>query len=182
MPYALEFLGKNTDEITKQATQILGVLVNLPEYDRKDRKGGILTLMGLRGSFLVGFAIGEVPKNDPAKYYEIACKKCRLLHNLHYNDHFSDEKEKPPISSFVRRNEKYEIYGGGIPLGTFYSSDPCKYNCGFLAFSGLPELADEALVLVLALDMEWIKLDLAREIAQASTNPYFEALLKASRA
>jgi len=180
-PFKQQHLGKDISEVANQAAEILNILCQLPEYDRKDREGGLLALAGEYNRWQTALAIGEVPDNDPDKYCGVAFKKCYSLNEALHDD----EVNNPVMSSFLLRNEESGIYGGGILLGRFLDGSSIELNdetCyGYLAFSGLPELADEALVLVLAIDMKWIYEKFAQDIAKTSSNPYFDALLKASR-
>lgn len=167
------FLNTSYKDIANRATQIFDILFDLDEYTRKDRQGGVLVLAkDPEGAEYIAVAIGTVPDDDPKKYCQTALKKCKAIWlNCGH-------------SSFAHRDEANEIYGGGIALSTTdytFGSPAEEYISGYLAFSGLPELADEALVLVLALDMGWIMHASAQVIAEASNNPYFAPLLSATK-
>ena len=79
-------------------------------------------------------------------------------------------------SSFLAENSR--IFGGGISFLSMFSN---SFTKAIVAGAGLPRYCDGALILVLAIDMQWLNVEGAREIAQANANPYFEVLLKASR-
>lgn len=179
--YKGQFLQHDLAFVTQRAANLLEVLLALPEYKRSDGEGGVLVLAPDEASIThFSAALGDVPENDPTKYYRFALKKCQAF-----------QTNKKALSSHDLRNERMGIFGGGI---TF----ECKWNRGYthipittdsfaafttkasIAFSGLSEHADEALVLVLAIILEWISIGQARKISIASANPFFEALLKAS--
>lgn len=168
--YQQKFLQKDIEEITDRATRLLDILINLPEYDRKDRAGGVLVLVPDKTcASSIAIALGKVPENDPEEYYEVALRKCLIL-----------REKKDSHSSYVLRDKSKGIYGGGISFKWLFPAYHFATKA-YIAFSGLPEYGDEALVLVLAIDMHWISEDQARKISEASDNPYFEPLLKASR-
>lgn len=183
MWYKQQFLQHETEHVAQRAAVLMQTLYGLSEYDRKDRRGGVLVLVPDETcTSHIALAIGIVPDTNPEKYHQIAWKKCVTLR---------DHKESQ--SSYTFRNEAEEIYGGGIrfeakwqrgftlaPFG-WVGIIPAYSATAYVAFSGLPEHGDEALILVLAIDMEWISEDQANAIARASSNPYFEALFKASR-
>lgn len=68
-------------------------------------------------------------------------------------------------SSYQSRDEAHEKWGGAIRAGDY-----------ILSFSGLPELVDEALMLVLAVRLELIGRAEAERIAALSHNAYFAPL------
>jgi len=170
--FSQAFLQKDVGDIADRAAELFNIFHSLPQYNQKDLKGGVLVLVPdetCASCFSV--TIGEVPNNDPTKYCKIAMSKCAVLRNA-----------KRARSSYALRDESCGIYGGGISFRHKWETDFHVYTFSgkaYLAFSGLPELADEALVLVLAIDMGWTTEKKAKKIVQASANPYFEPLLEA---
>ena len=69
------------------------------------------------------------------------------------------------LSSWESRDVESSCYGGAILVG--------ENRDYIISFSGLPELADEALMLALALRLLWITPEKALEIAKRSQNHYF---------
>lgn len=73
-------------------------------------------------------------------------------------------------SSWQSRDEHAKKYGGAIRAGTY-----------ILSFSGLPEQADEALMLALAVKLGLLALREASEIAEISTNGIYWAFADKAR-
>ena len=104
-----------------------------------DSRRGYLTLMnGITGEIVFTAPFGEIPEEKNEKYFELSQEKANRLFtyvNMHLpNGH---------TTSFESRNEEEQKYGGAIYLNGRQSSV-------ILSFSGMPELIDEAMMLVLA--------------------------------
>jgi hypothetical protein len=179
--YKGQFLQHDLWFITQRAADFLELLLSLPEYQESDRRGGVLVLVPDESCTTHFSAVlGEIPPG--AEYnYRAALLKCQAL-----REH-SEAK-----STFEIRDGDSNIFGGGISFEVQWEKGftlvpfltatfPVFKVKSYIAFSGLSEHADEALVLMLAVDAGWINEDQARKIANASTNPYFKALLKASQ-
>ncbi len=180
-PYQQQFLGQNLERICQRANELMMALHGLPEYESKHRKGGVIVLADESVSTYSSACIAEVPGENPHKYLTFALKKCQALR----------DNVKIPIS-FIVRNEVLEVFGGGLQIRckwdsngnlqpAFAVSSASLTGRAYVAFSGLPELADEALVLVLAIDMYWITQKDAEKFAALSKNPYFHPLYAATR-
>lgn len=135
-------------------------------------KGGYLTIASkLAGELLLCVRTGVIPHKDDAnptyqtkgrKYLHCSKEKARrLIETSHLYGH---------MSSWQSRNEANDEFSGAVWCDTFAVS-----------FSGLPELVDEALCLVLSLHFNWIDVKRADKIAALSNNPYFKPLLIAWR-
>ena len=134
------------------------------EYDRR----GYLTLMnGITGEIIFTVPFGEIPEDKDEIYFRFSQEKASRLFsqvNLHLpNVH---------TSSFQSRNEEEEKYGGAI----YFDLHSAVI---ILSFSGMPELIDEAMMLVLGNKVKALLNEpLLRKIEACDRNPYFEQLLK----
>ena len=136
------------------------------EFDRR----GYLTLMdGITGNIVFTIPFGEIPEEKRQKYFELSQEKAMRLFsqvNMHLpNGH---------TTSFQSRNEENEQYGGAIYVN-------CHSTIFILSFSGMPELIDEAMMLVLA---EKLSRSVIHKSVKAPTieacerNPFWKSLLK----
>jgi len=125
------------------------------------RKGGYFCVAdGLTGTPLLIALVGQVPLEKVEKYMEFAQEKARRL-----SSRIGD------VSSWESRNLDHNQYGGAI-----------RVENKIFSFSGLPELADEALMLSVALmygrrenaSFE----DRLADIASCSNNPYWDVRTK----
>ena len=142
--------------VRESLTQVLSVI------DPGDHIGGYFgaKIVGMDSFFIEPILIGEV-RNFKAERYQTFCKeKANRLeaHFISSDSHFS---------SFQSRDVSLDRWGGAVmALG--------KKNWKYIfSFSGLPELADEALVLLTAMKVEFMTLDQATMIARLSNNDIF---------
>lgn len=74
------------------------------------------------------------------------------------------------VSSYQSRDESAQQYGGGVVVQNWA-----------MAFSGLPEEGDQAVMLALALGEGWIKMPEAQRIAQHGDGHFFTGFVKCLR-
>ncbi|MDO8617809.1 MAG: hypothetical protein Q7N87_02910 [Candidatus Uhrbacteria bacterium] len=132
------------------------VLDELPQKERW-RKGGFLCCK--HGSAdneppILLCKVGSIYHPGKAQeYFRFAQEKVnRLCSNF----------ERGHVSSWQSRDETRLRYGGAIRAAGLY-----------LSFSGLPEKADEAFCLLIAMWLEWLDEAGARDIARISRNRFF---------
>ena len=130
----------------------------LPNNPRPESKSGYFTLRSRKdGRLLIAGQIGECPADKYAKYKFFSWEKSeRLLANIANKNH---------LSSWQSKMEEEELYAGAIATNDF-----------ILSFSGLPQLLDEATMLVTALAFSWANYHEVLTIAELSDNPFFDAL------
>ena len=129
----------------------------------EDRQWGYLTITSAADArILYVFQVGECPLEKAEKYFRLSQEKARRL----FNQIGAGGK-----SSWQSRNEKNGQWGGAI----------CAENV-IVSFSGLPELADEAVSLMTAVLCGWLAIERAREIAAISNNKFLEQLLQLRKA
>lgn len=120
------------------------------------RRSGYFTLRSrIDGRVLFHCQIGKCPDEDKAaKYANFSYEKgCRLLS---HPDH---------VSSWQSKNDEAKQYAGAIAISNY-----------ILSFSGLPELADEAVVLILAYMIKLGTLEEVERLAKISGNTVFTEL------
>ena len=127
---------------------------NLPEFNPKDKTGGVLVYTDIDGHEFGRALIGRSIEEEIC--YATAKRKIQQL--LDNPSH---------LSSYVSRDPKNGLWGGGIHI----------FRIGLFAFSGLPELADEACLLKalencgLITDLQFIM-----EVLALSENRIYERL------
>jgi len=134
----------------------------LPEHDK--RLGGFFCIAnGKTGLPYLVKVVGNPPEDKREAYFFFAREKARRL--AEHPEH---------MSSWESRNPELDQWGGAVRRGDFIFS-----------FSGLPELADEALILCLLQPNNWQGwrgfspdrhdkgLGYLKSIAMKSANPYF---------
>jgi hypothetical protein len=89
------------------------------------------------------------------------------LQSLHSS--FQSRDESAIITDIGGNEQNWGQWGGAIRLTDGHL---------ILSLSGLPEMGDEAVMLVVAIRAGWLGGSEAKTIATISKNPYFEPLLK----
>lgn len=130
-------------------------LVHLQNND-KIRQSGYFTLRDITsGRVIFILMLGQVPNEKQEKYLQFSLEKGDRL----YKDYKKNFKN---FSSWQTRDPDKDKWGGAIRAGKYV-----------LSFSGLSELLDEALVLEIALTMNWENPYRLYEISQVSKNNFY---------
>ena len=137
---------------------------NLPEKDR--RSGGHFCMMETGGAMCFDLEIGKPPAEKQDSYL-LRCLEKGV--RLSYKNRFGGDK-----SAFLSRSPDENMYGGAI----------C-WNGFIFAFGGLPDLADEALMMRLLRDPRWDELECfeeitfyeIREIVGVTNNPHLDWIM-----
>lgn len=109
--------------------------------------GYIAVVLRSNGRLILHAQIGNCPEDKARKYRDLSLEKAERV------------CATKTISSWATRDPKKEKYGGGIATS--------KYAIGF---SGMPEVADEALVIVLAEKLGLLSPEEAKNIIAISKN------------
>jgi len=126
----------------------------------KGRAGSYFCLADPKwGNPFAVLAVGDVPYEKYEKYLALSIEKAGRLAR-HLGEHFS---------SWQSRNPQKDHWGGAVKGNYVYS------------MSGLPELGDEAVMLVVLRIIQPESGSLCSGIAKLSGNWYYEPLLKAIR-
>lgn len=137
------------------------------EEERKYERRGYLTLMnGINGEIIFTIPFGEIPEDKRERYFKNSQEKAnRLFSQINASSFLNGH-----TSSYQSRNPDEQKYGGAIHLNGHSTSI-------ILSFSGMPELIDEAMMLVLANKLvKDIELRNVRKIEACGRNPYWEHL------
>lgn len=132
------------------------------------KREGYLTLMdGITGKIIFTVPFGEIPEEKREKYFKFSQEKAsRLFSNVNMN------LSNGHTTSWESRNVEENKYGGAIYFN-------CLSTVFILSFSGMPELIDEAMMIVLG---KKISKDIGRptikRIEAYERNPYWEPLLQ----
>lgn len=138
--------------------------LTLPNNPSPEKQGGYLAVFDHRGHLGFVCRIGEVPDDKADKYFALAVEKGRRLISRY--DH---------SSSFESRDPNADQWGGAVRMN----------NGWIFSFSGLPELADEALMLISGVSIRWLthSSDLSRhsaqEVAKLNNNRFYYSLYAA---
>lgn len=135
-----------------------------------DRRGGYATIIREDlWPLVVRVPFGVIPLDKATKWSELSTEKClRLMEN---DDHFASYESRDPEAEMTTLQgvvEKWGKWGGAI-----------KAWRHILGFSGLPELWDEALELVVAIKTKLLSQTIALHNISHERNPHFRALLAA---
>ena len=145
----------NVGKIINLVNNLVKECAQLQDNPKPGNQSGYFVLRRKKDCrLLMMMQIGECPSDRSEFYATLSNEKSMRLY------------DQDDLSSWISRDESNYRYGGAI-LTT---------NNLILSFSGLPELADEAVMLVTALALEWINHDKAGLIAQTSDNPFFHEL------
>lgn len=134
--------------------------------ESKTNRRGYLTLMNaITGEIVFTVPFGEIPEEKNKKYFNYSQEKALRLFsqvNLHLkNGH---------TTSYESRNVNENMYGGAILLESHSISV-------ILSFSGMPELIDEAMMLVVADRLVRLYgLKNVTKIEAVERNPYWKPL------
>lgn len=140
------------EQIVIYASKIVEAFVNYPGNPKPERKGGYLTIRDrISGIVLLVALIGGCSADKVNDYLVFSQEKgWRLFLNYGH------------LSSFQTRNENEKKWAGAIVAGNY-----------IISFSGLPELGDEAVMIVLASKLGWLDSETAKAIVAISSNPFF---------
>jgi hypothetical protein len=119
-----------------------------------DRDYGFLTVFD--NNVLLSCQINLCPKDKADAYFTFSVEKARRLHA--HPDHYT---------SFQSRDVESGKYAGAIV---------CRLHT-ILSFSGLPEMADEALMIFVAFKTGWIDENEALRLSGISGNPYIKKII-----
>lgn len=151
-------IGKDpipVQRILDEARLIMNLFLDLPNNPKPERQGGYITIVDREtGQILFVCKIGEIEDDAARDYFSFSQEKAGRL--MLWPQH---------VSSWQSRDEKNKQWGGAIKTFEF-----------ILSFSGLPELGDEAVMLLLAYSFNWINFDEMMNIAKISENPFVDAL------
>jgi hypothetical protein len=151
-----ERIRSNVIFVTYFENFIIPAITKLPENPKPYKKSGYLTIRRKSdGEILLVIKIGDCPQIKAKKYFELSVEKGERL--FHHQKH---------ISSWQSRDSEKGRWGGAIIANEL-----------IISFSGLPELIDEAAVILFAMFFGWISSKQAEKIAKISNN-FFYAYLK----
>jgi len=160
------------EQFLRIAEAVLARFLALPENPKPEKKGGYLAVLDcLDSGWVKMLFVNELGYCEPERanaYLGYCQEKARRLVGLRL--------EAGHISAWQSRSTYKEAYGGAIvaPAGGAGYSDGKDL---VVAFSGLTEHGDEALVLVIWMIFRWITLTEARQIVEISENKLFEPLM-----
>lgn len=143
-----------TEAIITWANKFVEVAKKTPNFPQ-EKSSGYCVVKCLEGRTLLVFQVGEVPYEKIEKYLRLANEKADRLAALTGLGHKGSWQSRDGL----------EKWGGAILAGEYIFS-----------FSGLPELADEAVMLWTAMHCGVLPYSGAVEIASVSGNGVFRAI------
>jgi len=131
------------------------------------RNSGSFVILDVQTPKIIQVIIKEIPEEKKEKYVFLAKEKAeRLAENP---THLSSYESRDEKYVFLCNNQQWGKWGGAIRVNNYY----------IFAFSGFPELLDEAFVCFLAIKYEFMKADHFKKILKRrSDNPYLKKLEK----
>jgi hypothetical protein len=150
-------MGLSREFLTKLQTTLSDLFRIVRELHDREWHGGYFCVanraLGLPHAII---AIGEAPPEEWPKYLKFCQEKPMRLST--HPEHWSSAQS---------RDVENKRYAGAVRAGNL-----------LLAFSGLPEQLDEALVLAIAVYADLLTEDAARRIASVWNNEEFDKLLR----
>jgi len=161
--------GLDFQFLMTQMGEILDITTEDMKIESCNRRGYLTLMDGITGEIILTVPFGEIPVEKREKYLRLSQEKAqRLFTQITIN---LPSGTTHHTSSFQSRNEEKEQYGGAIYCN-FHSFSI------ILSFSGTPELADEAMMLVLGGKIQkYLHGHLLTNIEACDRNPYFNELL-----
>lgn len=144
---------KEVSDVIKAGALGPEIVVNMA-----DRSGGYFNLQNQDGQSDVDL-IGKITNGKEGQYRVFAQEKNTRLREMH--------QLAGHVLSWQSRNPAIDKWGGAI----FVPADQGREF--YLAFSGLPELGDETMMLLVAVRTDLLSLRKAREYAEISDNRLF---------
>jgi len=158
-----EFTAKVVEKVIEKTGEIVNILVkNYPELATSKgilKKGGYVSIYSLGAKRLefVSIVGKPVPQEKWSAYsYNSEEKGARLI-----STHF----ELGHMTSYESRDPDNGKWGGAIVADNY-----------ILSFSGLPEQADEAVMMAVAIELDLLSLINAEDIAKRNNNEIFAVL------
>lgn len=158
------FDSKKISAIIDEAERLLGLVIDLPENERPERKGFYLCVRDrATGLILLLAPIGQF---DDPKFARNCCRFAREKTErlLSHPDHYASSQSANP---------ELELYGGGVACQTV------EVNVGI---SGLTAICDEAVATSLGLHFSWITPELTDHLVDLTKNKAITSLCRAAQA
>jgi len=169
------FRGQLIDDLSVGLAEVLSILGD----EADGREGGFFRFFTINWFGPEAFTpvqhvaelVGRVPTDKFPKYEEFSREKAeRIIRNL--------KNGESHVSSWQSRDPDRERYGGAImvhiPAWQVGGGAP---SVAILTFSGLPEKADEALMIWVAYQLSWLSKEEAGLIIEESNNEIARKIL-----
>jgi hypothetical protein len=161
---------KQLCDLIKTTQIVLEKALELLKEAGDERLGGFTTIIREDlWPLVVRIPMGVIPVEKVHKWSELSTEKCLRL--MQKEEHFASYESRDPeakITTLQGEIEEWGQWGGGI-----------KAWKHLLGFSGLPELWDEALELVVAVKTDLLNRTIALNNISSERNPHFRILLAA---
>ncbi len=152
-----------------EASRLITISQKIPSNPDRTREGGVLTV-GVDGfSQKHVLDIGSYPADKGDKYTRLSQEKAHRAYA-----HWLRQPEVA-VSSWQTRNPQEMMFGGAVLF------PPIKESPNIISFSGLAEITDEAISLVLGCYLGLAQRGYADKVAGISENQVYEELFKRSK-
>jgi len=152
--------GKRIEDILNKINVVMGVISLTGEFPPGRASCGFFTIRSKNdGGVLLVIRVGEVPTEKLERYLLLSLEKSQRVYTSNL------------ASSWQTRDEAVDKWGGAVLVND--ADDGL-----ILSFSGLPELADEAVVMMTAVLLGWNTRKEMLAISAISSNPFFPTLEK----
>ncbi|MFA6446241.1 MAG: hypothetical protein WCW14_03280 [Candidatus Paceibacterota bacterium] len=165
----MKVIGLSGGEIIELVEETVSLFSKLPDMALKNC--AYFTLRDdLDGRVILSSQVNICPREKFFKYFSLSLEKGQRLFTLQsHHSSFQSRDESAIITDIGGNEQNWGQWGGAIRLTDGHL---------ILSLSGLPEMGDEAVMLVVAIRAGWLGGSEAKTIATISKNPYFEPLLK----
>jgi hypothetical protein len=154
---------RTLQQIMEAAEQCLTTVLNSELYPEPLRQGGYLSIRdGNSNDILLVLLVGDVGPTERMRHYHQSLEKGnRLFQHLRTFERH--------VSSSETRDPEKARFGGAI--AAYRNEQPLV-----VSFSGLTEQADEALMLALCINMQWLSRSFAYDIATNYKNTLYTTI------
>jgi hypothetical protein len=147
---------RDRDALITLIRRVVDAALELPANPDPKKIGGYLTVLDEGNPSLI-IPFGEMPEEKVQKYFQLSQEKAFRLF-----------RQPEHLSSFQSQNPEANQWPGAVRAN----------NDIILSFSGMPWKIDEAICLVIGVNMRWLPLKQALLIADISDNKLFEPLFR----
>lgn len=165
----MRIVGIDSERIIEVLKLVVKIFSEIPDFENKNC--GYFTILDVKSNeIILHQEIGFCPEEKKDKYRSLSLEKAKRLYSKpHDTSSFQSRNPSAEVISLdLKEPFNWGHWGGAIRIP--------KADL-ILSFSGLPELGDEAVMLVVALQVGWITNIEAQTLACSHSNGYYGAIM-----
>ncbi len=168
----LVFMIISEREKIEKAKYLIGLSQKVKNNPSPEKKGGFLKLLCPGHTDALPLKVGDIPIGKGDKYASFAIEKAHRLYS-HWLRESVINPDKSIVSSYQTRNPKENMWGGAV----LFDDENCTPE--IVSFSGLSEVSDEALSLILVYSFGLAKdKTLFEKVKKISANPVVDEMFE----